>query len=58
MNPNTYLIPLLGLYTVIINKNGIAMPIYFEMKRSVRDFDRECLEEDDMVYCFDIKGQI
>jgi hypothetical protein len=29
MNPNTYVAPILGVYTLTITKNGNSLPVYF-----------------------------
>ena len=58
MNPNTYITPILGVYTLLIKKGGNSLPIYFVLQRNIQGYDRRNLEEDDFTYQFDIKGQI
>jgi hypothetical protein len=58
MNPNTYLVPLLGVFTVEIYKNDQTMPIHFVIMKNMKGYDKKTLETDDIVHTFDIKGQI
>jgi hypothetical protein len=59
MNPNTHLIPILGVYTLTIHKgNNSALPLYFVIQRHIRSFDLKSLESDDLVFNFDIKGNL
>lgn len=58
MNPNTYLVPLLGVFTVEISKNGQIMPIHFIIMKNIKNFDKNSFEGDDIVHTFDIKGQV
>lgn len=58
MNPNTHITPILGVYTLNINKNGQALPVYFVLLRHIRSFDLQSLESDDLVFNFDIKGYV
>ena len=59
MNPNTHLIPILGVYTLTIQKgNNSALPLYFVIQRHIRSFDLKSLESDDLVFNFDIKGNL
>lgn len=50
MNPNTYLVPILGIYGVELTKNGQAMPVYFVMMRNVQEFNRDNLDYEDIVH--------
>lgn len=58
MNPNTHITPILGAYTLTINKNGNSLPVHFVLLRHIRSFDLSSLEKDDMVFNFDIKGYL
>lgn len=58
MNPNTKITPILGIYSMKLNRNGESMTIHFALQRNIQDFDYESLEEDDYYYGFDIKGSI
>jgi hypothetical protein len=59
MNPNTHLIPILGVYTLTIQKgNNSNLPLYFVIQRHIRSFDLKSLENDDVVFNFDIKGAL
>jgi hypothetical protein len=58
MNPTTYITPILGVYTLSIKKHGNTLPVYFVMQRNIMSFDTRCLEDDDMTFSFDMKGQI
>lgn len=58
MNPATYLTPILGAYQLNIQRNGSSLPVYFILQRNIQDFDIRCLEEDDLTFNFDIKGQV
>jgi hypothetical protein len=58
MNPHTYLVPILGVFVIEITKDQSQIPIHLILMRNVRDFDRAELEEDDIMYSFDIKGQV
>ena len=35
MNPNTYLAPILGVYSLQINLHGTTVPIYFRLTRNI-----------------------
>ena len=58
MNPNTYITPILGVYTLNIIKHGNTLPVYFFLQRNVMTVDNISLENDDLEFSFDIKGQI
>jgi hypothetical protein len=59
MNPNTHLVPILGVYTLTIHKGtNSALPLYFVIQRHIRSFDLKSLENDDLVFNFDIKGTL
>lgn len=58
MNPNTHITPILGVFTLIITKNGNALPVHFVLLRHIRSFDLSSLESDDLVFNFDIKGSL
>ena len=44
MNPNTYLVPILGLFVIEVTKDSMQIPIHLLMMRNVRDFDRNILD--------------
>lgn len=58
MNPHTYLVPLLGVFTVEISKNDSMMPIHFIIMKNMKGFDKMYLDQEDIMHTFDIKGQI
>jgi hypothetical protein len=60
MNPHTHLIPILGAYqlTITNTKKGQVFPVYFVIQRHIRSFDLKALEQDDLVFNFDIKGSL
>jgi hypothetical protein len=59
MNPNTHLIPILGVYTLTISKgNNATLPIYFVIQRHIRSFDLKSIENDNVIFNFDIKGTL
>ena len=39
MNPNTYISPILGVYNMTLTREGVSLPMYFMIKRNVRNFD-------------------
>ena len=47
MNPQTHLIPILGVYSLTVTKNGDSLPFFFLIQRHVRSFDLKALENDD-----------
>ena len=58
MNPQTHLIPILGVYSLTVTKNGKSLPVFFLIQRHIRSFDLKSMENDDLVYNFDIKGNL
>jgi hypothetical protein len=58
MNPQTHLIPILGVYSLNVTKNGKSLPVFFLIQRHIRSFDLKALENDDLVFNFDIKGNL
>jgi hypothetical protein len=59
MNPSTHLTPILGVYTLTIQKgNNSALPLYFVIQRHIRQFDLKSIENDDVIFNFDIKGTL
>ena len=59
MNPNTHITPILGLYALTINKEGHdPINIHLVLLRHIRSFDLASLEQDDVVFNFDIKGYL
>ncbi len=59
MNPSTHLTPILGVFGLTIHKgNNAALPLYFVIQRHIRQFDLKSLENDDLVFNFDIKGNL
>ena len=58
MNPNTYLSPILGVYKLKLQESDAVPPISFILMRNVLDLDRNLLDDDDMVLCFDMKGSL
>jgi hypothetical protein len=58
MNPQTHLIPILGVYSLNVTRNGNCLPVHFLIQRHIRSFDLKALENDDLVFNFDIKGNL
>ncbi len=58
MNPQTHLIPILGVYSLTVTRNGNSLPVFFLIQRHIRSFDLKALENDDLVFNFDIKGNL
>jgi len=58
MNPGTLLSPILGVFSIKLNREGVTIPIYFVMTRSLQGFDEATLDQEDLLFGFDIKGQV
>ncbi|CDW74551.1 phosphatidylinositol-4-phosphate 5-kinase [Stylonychia lemnae] len=58
MNPNTKISPILGVYSMKLNRNNESMTIHFILQRSIQDFYYDSLATDDISFGFDIKGQV
>jgi hypothetical protein len=56
MNPNTKITPILGVYSMKLNRDGEQMTLNFILKININDFDYDSLECDDISFGFDIKG--
>lgn len=41
-----------------LNRAGVTIPIYFVMTRSLQGFDESSLDNEDLLFGFDIKGQV
>lgn len=58
MNPNTYLVPILGAYKLRLQKSKDAAPIAFILMRDALDIRRSDLGPHDRMYTFDLKGSL
>ncbi len=50
MNPNTYITPIVGVYTLNITRGGHNLPVYFILQRNILGFDPKTLETDDLTF--------
>lgn len=41
-----------------MTRNGNCLPVHFLIQRHIRSFDLKALENDDLVFNFDIKGNL
>ena len=57
MNPNTYLVPILGAYKLKLLENEDITPIAFVLMRDVLDINRNQIGPYDRLYSFEFKGK-
>ena len=61
MSPNSLIAPILGVFQLRVfnlEQKTFQFPIYFILKKSVENFSYNDLSNEDLVFGFDIKGQI
>lgn len=58
MNPNTYLVPILGAYKMKLQKSSDVTPIAFIIMRDALDISRYEIGPNDRMYTFDLKGSL